>query len=171
MDVNAYRRIGSVYVVVCCIVAACGASICLYQLMEAKPACRDFSCPDGTKNIIILAVTLKICILCAMFAGLLKDGIEERKICAVRVNRVFVVVRTLSLIALWTCWAVFRSDDDRYVGGLTSSEKLVLASMCVGLLAITIVELTIFHGVLKYLKEGTPPCSKKGVPEVVYIQA
>lgn len=31
----------------------------------------------GTKNIIILAVTLKICILCAMFAGLLKDGIEE----------------------------------------------------------------------------------------------
>lgn len=170
MDVNAFRRIGSVYVVVCCIVAACGASICLYQLMEAKPACRDFSCPDGTKNIIILAVTLKICILSAMFAGLLKDGIEERKICAVRVNRVFVVVRTLSLIALWTCWAVFRSDDG-YVGGLSSSETLVLASMCTGLLGITVVELAIFHGVLKYLKEGTPPNSKKGVPEVVYIQA
>lgn len=47
MDVNAYRRIGSIYVVICCLLAAFGAAVCLYQLMEAKPACRDFSCPDG----------------------------------------------------------------------------------------------------------------------------
>ncbi|EAT33264.1 AAEL014454-PA [Aedes aegypti] len=170
MDVNAYRRIGSIYVVICCLLAAFGAAVCLYQLMEAKPACRDFSCPDGTKNIIILAVTLKICILSAMFAGLLKDGIEERKICAVRVNRVFVVVRTLSLIALWTCWAVFHNDD-QYVEGLTSGEILALTSLCVGLLGMTVVELMILHGVLKYLRDGTPPYDKKRVPEVVYIQA
>lgn len=39
------------------------------------------------------------------------------------------------------------------------------------LLGITVVELMILHGVLKYLRDGTPPYDKKRVPEVVYIQA
>lgn len=47
MDVNSFRRIGSVYVILCCLIAGFGAILCLYRLMEAKPACRDFSCPDG----------------------------------------------------------------------------------------------------------------------------
>ncbi|XP_062542910.1 uncharacterized protein LOC134210701 [Armigeres subalbatus] len=169
MDVNAYRRIGSIYVLVCCSVAAFGAAYCLYQLMDAKPACQGFSCPDGTKNVIILAVSLKIGILSAMFAGLLKDGIVERKVCAVRVNRVFVVVRTLSLIALWTCWEIFRYSD-RYEGSASTGEVLIHVALCFGMLGITGVELVILNGVLKYLREGAPE-PKKRVPAVVYVQA
>lgn len=54
MDVNAYRRIGSIYVLVCCSVAAFGAAYCLYQLMDAKPACQGFSCPDGAYSVGVI---------------------------------------------------------------------------------------------------------------------
>ncbi|XP_065073387.1 uncharacterized protein LOC135697554 [Ochlerotatus camptorhynchus] len=170
MDVSSFRRIGSVYVILCCLIAGFGATLCLYRLMEAKPACRDFSCPDGTKNVIILGVSLKIGILSAMFAGLLKDGIDERKVCSVRVNRVFVVVRTLSLFILWTCWDVSR-EIGQNDGDASSGVVLAIMSMFFGMSSITALELWVLNGVQRYMIEGVPEERKKRIPEVVYVQA
>ncbi|EAT33265.1 AAEL014453-PA [Aedes aegypti] len=148
MEENTFSRIGGKYVFICKVLSIFGAIYYFNQLIERKPICVDVSCTDSTKNVITLTIKMIICILSSLLVGFVKTGLKEMKISYIRTYRVFMLIRNLILLMLWTFEILIRKPTQS--NAEEEDEKMaqyMALTLFVSSLVITGVELLILRGV------------------------
>ncbi|XP_065073388.1 uncharacterized protein LOC135697555 [Ochlerotatus camptorhynchus] len=147
MEENSFHRIGGNYVIICKVLSIFGAVYYFNQLIERKPICVDVSCADSTKNVITLTINMIICILSSLLVGFVKTGIKETKISYIRTYRVFMLIRNLILLALWTFEILIRKPLKKHEEEDEKFAQYMALTLFVSILVITGVELLILRGV------------------------
>ncbi|XP_062550238.1 uncharacterized protein LOC134214987 isoform X1 [Armigeres subalbatus] len=153
MEENTFSRIGGKYVFICRTLSIFGAIYYFNQLIERKPICVDLSCAGSTKNVITLTINMILCILSSLLVGFVKTSLSEvsirkAKLSYIRTYRVFMLIRNLILLVLWTFEILIRKpakskleeEDKKF------AEYMAL-TLFVSILVITGIELLILRGV------------------------
>lgn len=101
MEARLFRRIGTIYVVICFSVLALLAVI-YFQKLTARyeEFCGNF-CEHGLVNLVLLAICTVVCVLSTMVVVFVQVGIRDKAPGYITFNKIFMLGRNCVLSVRW----------------------------------------------------------------------
>lgn len=156
MEARFFRRIGTVYVGICCSVLAVTA-IVYFQNLAARyeEFCVD-SCEHGVVNLVLLSICTIVCVLSTFVVVFVQVGIRDKAPGYITFNKIFMLVRNCVLSVRWIYeiieLTIYHIHGDAQ--GDTGNEVTINAVLIVLVVAvITPLELYLLNGIKRNTKQ------------------
>ncbi|XP_065073397.1 uncharacterized protein LOC135697563 [Ochlerotatus camptorhynchus] len=152
MNVNWFRRIGYIYVVLCFLCSVAGAIYSFANIVDIKTVCVQYYCNAGFESLLISIISMIVCLLSATFSIFVKLGIEEGESGYIHISRTFMLVRSLVLTIRLTyeSASLMVAEINEEVTPEVVRFKNTTTILLIAITAATGLELWILDGVQKY---------------------
>nr|XP_029734380.1 uncharacterized protein LOC115269691 [Aedes albopictus] len=150
MEASLFRRIGTVYFVLC-FSAMAFASIAYFRRVTARyeEACVE-SCEHGMVDLVLLASCTTVCVLSTFFLVFVLVGIRDKAPGHITFNKIFMLVRNCVLAVRWIYEIIevtiyhIHGDGQGKTGDTVITNSVLLV---VVLVVITPVEMYVLSGI------------------------
>ncbi|XP_065073390.1 uncharacterized protein LOC135697557 [Ochlerotatus camptorhynchus] len=156
MEARLFRRIGTVYVVICSLVLAIVA-IGYFRKLTARyeEICVD-SCEHGLVNLVLLSICTIVCVLSTFVVVFVQVGIRDKAPGYITFNKIFMLVRNCVLSVRWIYEIIeltiyhIHGDAQADTGNQVATYSVLIVVI---IAVITPLELYILNGIERNTKQ------------------